>query len=525
MAKPTPAILALLLVVASSRAQTFPDVQIFAGAPGTGSSSSCCEVVDLGDLDGDLIDDFGVAGLSFVHHSTTNFATPLQDIVFPGLVRGAYRIIALPDLDGDGFPDFAYIMLNTFLGNPTTLMYIASGLTTATVATIPLPSATSFAPQSIRIAAIGDRNGDGTTDYVLTYVSRVSELPLILDSRIDTVDGTTFTPAPFLTFPNVALPSGGLFLVGDVDGDGIGDFVSGSPLTSALVGHGGSTSVFSGATGAGIRNWLGQTASEQLGATIVPLDDIDGDGLLDVASFAPGAAPAGRVWFFSPGSGLAVGSITPPAGDELRALFAAGDMDGDGFRDLVIELWDPVQFAAHRELRSGTSGEFITSLPASVYPVGDVNGDGLSDALEIVPVSTGGVVVPTFHRRTLIGAQSYGSGVGGRQLAWQPSPSTPATGILRFSGAASFAPLFAAVSLQPAATTIAGTPFPLLISNAPNDLVATFNHVADGVGEHVDFIDLRIPALGGLVFYLQFAELGANPGTSNAVEMMFGPQY
>ncbi|MEZ6194158.1 MAG: hypothetical protein R3F20_00285 [Planctomycetota bacterium] len=525
---------ALALAAATLHAQSLPDLGGYAEPPSSTTFDDEFVLVDLGDLDGDGLDDYGVVGgtaptvllggTSFIHHSTTGVGTFLHETFPVGGSRRAARIFSLPDLDGNSLPEVAYVMPVAFpMGSSITEVRIASGLTLAPIATIPLASVEAIDALSPRFAAIGDQTGDGVIDFVLSYVSLVSVFGPVHETRIDLIDGVTFTPSPLASFSNVQLTPGGLVTVGDVDGDGVTDFVSSSPETSYVVSQGGSATLFSGASGIGLRNWLGMTAGEKLGSALAPLDDIDGDGRDDVAILAAGTLGAGRVSFFSTGTGLALHVIDPPVGSVLRRLLAAGDMDGDGTRDVVIELEDLATGARVREVRSGDDVAVIATIPASHHPVGDLNGDRIADRIEVDRSALTFPGAPVYRGRALLGAQSYGTGVGGRLLRWLPFASVPAAGVLQFSGATPGTPLLGAISLQPAATTIFGTPFPLLISPAPQDLLATFGYAADAAGGHADFIDMRVPALAGLVIYMQFAELGVNPGTSNAVEMMFGP--
>lgn len=150
----------------------------------------------------------------------------------------------------------------------------------------------------------------------------------------------------------------------DIDDDGRGDIVSGSPgedirsfddAGRGLVHHGrvdkrpgrpeSISQEWPGATGASERN-------DRLGAAVA-CGDFDGDGYDDVALGSPGeglsgAANAGAVRIVDGGSGgVTSGALTltedtagvnggAESGDRFGSALAAGDFDGDGYADLAI---------------------------------------------------------------------------------------------------------------------------------------------------------------------------------------------
>ncbi len=193
----------------------------------------------------------------------------------------------------------------------------------------------------------------------------------------------------------------------DVDGDGRPDLLLGATgygsgrgiltITLAASLDGGSTRDFLDvATGA----ILGEDTENYLGARAVFVGDVDGDGMVDLATSAPyasaeGLSRAGRVYvenaqaLASRGDTLgAADAAVVWSGSEPEQLVgnnvhAIGDQDGDGLDDVAVsngatELW---------VISGGTPSGAIPSLAmtriadavADTRMVGDIDGDGRVD--------------------------------------------------------------------------------------------------------------------------------------------------
>lgn len=171
-----------------------------------------------------------------------------------------------------------------------------------------------------------------------------------------------------------------LAATGDLDGDGIDDFVTRAP--SSL--HGANTGAvvaWSGATLQPVWRVDGLQASERFGDALARVGDLDGDGVDELLVGAPGVGMA-RV--LSGVDGTILMTFVGPAGS-ARSVAAPGDVDLDGIPDLAIGITNP----AGVQVFGGASGALLhswtqpgTTLQA-LRPAGDLNGDGRGDLLAL----------------------------------------------------------------------------------------------------------------------------------------------
>lgn len=182
---------------------------------------------------------------------------------------------------------------------------------------------------------------------------------------------------------------------GDVDGDGHGDLIVGFRTGVG----GGTVQVFSGASGAVLFTFVGEMSGDLFGRAVAGAGDVDGDGVPDLIVGAAGVdahgIDSGSAYVFSGRDG---GLIHEFRGDFARmrlggAVSGAGDVDRDGFADLIVggqpdsNTPQPRGFARVYSGRDGSvlyefiGGASTSRLGCAVDGVGDVNGDGVPDLL------------------------------------------------------------------------------------------------------------------------------------------------
>ena len=225
---------------------------------------------------------------------------------------------------------------------------------------------------------------------------------------------------------------------GDVNGDGLGDFVVGGHYASASRG---TAQLYLGASsGPGAsadQTWSGGATGDLFGTSVAGAGDVNGDGWDDVLVGAPGyGAAEGAAYLYSgSAAGPSAAASTTLLGTTSYSSFGAavagiGDVNGDGFDDVAVGAYqtssntgEVLVYLGSAAGLSSTASVTIAAPSAGIYfgesvaGAGDIDGDGYDELL--------------------VGARGYGGGVGRAYLFAGSSTGVASTARWTYSGTTS----------------------------------------------------------------------------------------
>jgi hypothetical protein len=183
--------------------------------------------------------------------------------------------------------------------------------------------------------AASDLDGDGVGDLLVVATGDGMD-PALYSVGLGASPSDAATLRSQFTQPSF----GALAPVGDYDGDGLAEAVVSAPIAEPDA-AGGRILYLDGVAAGGVvagGDDRSGTAGAGLGARLVAIGDIDGDGYADFAANAPGISEL-RIYHggstFDPARQVLV--RRPPMLDEFALDFCgAGDVDGDGRADLAV---------------------------------------------------------------------------------------------------------------------------------------------------------------------------------------------
>ena len=388
------AVLVGMLVVAYSSPHAFGVAQFVETDPvlstisGTGGSFGW-GVADLVDIDGDNVTDVisGAPGINraYVYSGRTgNLIHTLIPSVASG--RAGHAIADAGDTNNDGVHDIV-VGANDAAG--TGMAFVHSGVDGSILFSVAGEAVgDSF---GFGVGGAGDVNSDGHDDIVVGAPGNDANGGG--SGRAYIFSGVDGSLLRFLDAESAGDAFGnGIAGTGDLNGDLIGDQIVGAP--TAGTGGFGKAYVFSGADGSLLFDTDAEAGASSYGTFFVAgVGDVNNDGNLDVYVGDFGASGGGKAYVYSGIDGTPLFVFPGTPGEGVGPGRGAGDVDGDGFADLLIGHWTSsigAGGAGRTTIRSGFDGHVIrsmTSLTAGeafgfdAVGIGDVNADGLIDFL------------------------------------------------------------------------------------------------------------------------------------------------
>ena len=262
------------------------------------------------------------------------------------------------DVNGDGYPDL--IVGDDFQGSgpPAGQAYLVhgpvSGVSSLMGADAVLTGANQGDYAGCAVACAGDVNGDGLDDLLVGAHGESRGMAHLVLSPVEGEVSLADADASLLAEHNGDAVGSSVAGAGDLDGDGLADFMIGAPSTQTGIGRAyavlGRPSGEVSLASAEVRI-IAAEVGDETGSAVAGAGDVDGDGALDVIVGALNM----RLNSHSPGGAYIVLAPVPGTYDladpDIRllgytddnlirdagaAVAAAGDADGDGLDDVLV---------------------------------------------------------------------------------------------------------------------------------------------------------------------------------------------
>ncbi len=487
-------------------------------------------VAAVGDLDGDLCDDFLVG----VPQESPNGTHSGRALVFSGkdgsimwtfdgdmaFARAGEGVGCAGDVNADGTLDVIVGMPGAGGGMATApgRARVFSGLDGSVLYTF--TGDLTGDRFGLSVACAGDVNGDMHDDVIVGASGNFLGTTVGYARVFSGIDGAVlFTLLGAATLGDrFAFAVGGNF---DVNMDAVPDLVVGAIADAPNGPSSGRAYVFSGVDGSTLWTFDGDATSDQFGHGVAAMRDVDGDGRDDILVSAFNAMGVGYARVFSGFNGTLIQQVTGQAsGDGFgHAVASRADVNGDGIDDLIIgasgDSSQGLSLAGSVHVFSGATGSRLGTyhglmangrMGYQVAGAGDVNADGFDDIL------CGSLVAgaPGYVRTVSVAvAEPYGivnSATQTMTMAWVEGPAGDVgNGSLLVAGATPFG-----IGILGISTLATQTSF--LAVDLFVDLTPGVGLIMSGIpftpsGTLSLPLDLSVPAFHGIALFVQAFEV------------------
>lgn len=342
-------------------------------------------------------------GVALVYHGSAAGVVPVPVTIIQPNVTNAFLgrgVSTAGDVNGDGYADVIIgctQFANGQLQEGAAFLHLGSPTGIASSAFIRYESNFISAQMGESVSTAGDVNGDGYSDMIVGISAQGSGITHIYHGgTLNVAALPSFTRSSGLA---AARLGDAVANAGDLNGDGYSDAIFGAPDASNGQANEGLAFVHYGSiTGLSPAPALileANLAGAAFGTSVASAGDVNGDGYADALVGAPLSGGIGRVYLYlgSPGGLVSAPALIldgTPGSDFGRSVFKAGDVNADGYSDVVIGV--PGSGVAFIHLGSTTGLDNVphatlnaivpgSSFGAAVGTAGDVNGDGFSDVI------------------------------------------------------------------------------------------------------------------------------------------------
>ncbi|NLG27680.1 MAG: hypothetical protein GX557_07190, partial [Chloroflexi bacterium] len=326
------------------------------------------------------------------------------------------------DVNGDGHADVlvgAPLYSTTGLSrNGRAYLYLGAPQGLSSTPAWTTQGSASEANYGSAVALAGDVNGDGYADVIVgaPYLDGASPGAGAFYVYHGSAGGLSLSAACVVPGASEYGRLGcAVSTAGDVNGDGYDDVLVGADGEGTLSEAGAAYVYYGSASGvAGAPAWthLHPQGLANYGFAVGTAGDVNADGYADIVVGAPGHDGEGAAWvYLGSSSGPATTAAWTGRGgqsqcDYGQAVDTAGDVNGDGYSDVVIgaRRYDDGQIDEGRIILYHGSPTGLRAAPAwagqnnwgygrlghSAGPAGDVNVDGYADLVAGAPAYTNG---------------------------------------------------------------------------------------------------------------------------------------